>query len=271
MSSRKYKSMGKGKPFNKNPSRQQISTIHIRVKTSTLAQYTSGVGALSAGSSVTSYICDPYQVGGRFGQLAAFWQRYRVKSGTLKYAPFGSGAGYVSDVTGGTASATAIIAERDFACIFLPDPDVSLTTSDQILDSGGKVGNSSKPMSFRIPPTGWLWTSTDTAAAAPPTGADYRMACFGRHAACFTATSTTAARTYGQFVFDLIVEFKHEHTQVSVIGITLRDESKKQFHSPTISPFEIDDIKDPETLDTTLTRSFVPAIRRKETLMPRRT
>jgi hypothetical protein len=211
-------------------------------------------------------------VGGRFGSLAAFWQRYRIKSGNLKYCPFGTGAGYVSDVSGGTASASAIIAERDFACIFLPDPDVSLTTSDQILDSGGKAGNSSKPMTFRVPPTGWLWTSTDTPAAGPPTGADYRMACFGRHAACFTATSTTAARTYGQFIFDLIVEFKHEHTQVSVIGISLKSESKQQFHSPTISPFEsLDDIKDPEPYDATLTRSFAPAPRKKETLMPRRT
>jgi hypothetical protein len=159
------------------------------------------------------------------------------------YEPFGTSAGFVSDVTGGTASASAIIAERDFAWIFLPDPDVSLTTSDQILDSGGKVQNSARKGSVAVKPTTWLWTSTDTAAAAPPTGADYRMACFGRHAACFTATSTTAARTYGQFVFDLMVEFKHEHTQVSVIGLSKRIENVEH---------KEDEGKDP-SLEKTLT------------------
>jgi hypothetical protein len=202
-------------------SRAPVSLVHIRVKTSPLAQYTSGVGALSAGSSVTSKYLDPYEVGGRFGSLAAFWQQYRIKSGRLTYEPFGSSSGFVSDVTGGTASATAIVAERDFAWILLPDPDVSLTTSDQILDSGGIAQNSSRRGSVPVKPTLWLWTSTDVAAAAPPSGADYRMVCFGRHAACFTATSTTAARTYGQFVLDLWVEFRHEHTQVSVIGSSL--------------------------------------------------
>jgi hypothetical protein len=198
-----------------------VSLIHIRVKTSPLAQYTAGVGALSAGSSVTSKLLDPYEVGGRFGSLAAFWQQYRIKSGKLTYEPFGTSAGFVSDVTGGTASASAVVAERDFAWILLPDPDVSLTTSDQILDSGGIAQNSSRRSSTPVKPTAWLWTSTDVAAAGPPSGADYRMSCFGRHAACFTATSTTAARTYGQFVLDLWVQFRHEHTQVSVIGSSL--------------------------------------------------
>jgi len=195
-----------------------VSLIHIRIKTNACGQFTSGVGALSNASSVTSKTLDPYECGGRFGSLAAFWQQYRIKSGRIDYEPFGSPAGFVSDVTGGTASATAVVAERDFAWIWLPDQDVSLTTSDQILDSGGKVQNTTRKSSCVIYPTPWLWVSTDVPTATPPSGTDYRQVSFGRLSACFTATSTTAARLYGQFSLDLWVEFRHEHTTVSVIG-----------------------------------------------------
>jgi hypothetical protein len=159
-------------------------------------------------------VLDPYIIGGRFAIFAAQYQQYRIKSGFVKYRPDCSPNGLV-DMAGGPSSATVTYENRAFALGIFKDPALSSITYENILQTGGFYGSTTKGFTLRVPSSGWLWTST---TASSPTTIDLRMTSFGKMFFAYFIASTTATASYGHLEFSLVIEFKGTIDNAALLG-----------------------------------------------------
>jgi hypothetical protein len=196
-----------------------------------VAQGTSGTGCLTtdlSGVSMTTGItiyCDPKSMGGRFSNIAAYFQQYRVVNAQFQFLPFNSITGQQEIVSGPTS--TPSYAMRDVAWWFSKDPGLQMTSYAQIMDSGGKYFKTNGSSVLRIPNSRWLYTG---ASAASPTIIDQRDSSFGILNAAFRSASTSATSTYGEIRFSGTILFRYNNTGLAVPGFLspLKDDDSKQ-------------------------------------------
>jgi len=206
----------------------KISTVYVRVQSFTVAQssaaasggLTSAQGAGSQSLTNSTHL-SPYTLGGSFQNIAAYFQQYRIKRARFIYVPYCTPTGFVDDVTGGTASSSAIIASREFAMVYTQDPATLINTFNLIVDTGGVAGNTVRRMVLPVKPSPWLYASTAASFSTPPSGSDLREAAFGRLGFAYRNNSSTASRTYGEVEFEGIVEFRYPISPLAVIGTAL--------------------------------------------------
>jgi hypothetical protein len=210
-------------------------TTIIPIKTSPfyVSQASSGTVCLSTNLSnlslgtVGSTYLDPFSIGGRFFNFAAYFLQYRVRKGAyFQYSPYNSVTGQQEIVSGPTA--TPSLALRDVAWFVSGDPILALSSWAQIVDSGGVEFLTSQRRRIRIPSSGWKWC---TATAATPTNIDVRTTSFGCLQMRFRQNSSTTTSTYGQIEFVGNVEFRYPITPVAIIGSERRDseDDEKKF------------------------------------------
>jgi hypothetical protein len=96
------------------------------------------------------------------------------------------------------------------------DPGVIGTTHVAIMEMGGIALNTARRGQVRVGKTGWLWTSSSAAYSLNQV-MENRMCAAGMFSASFVDASTTAAATYGRFVFTYNVSFRYPQNS-SVIG-----------------------------------------------------
>jgi len=198
--------------------RTRITGVPFRI-----TQATSGTGGLTTAESNASLSAsastslDPYLIGGRLNSLASQFEQYRIVRGRLIYVPDGTGTGILEIVGGSTA--TPGYAARPFAIGIFKDPALSTLTYTNIIDGGGKWGNTSRGKTLTIGPSKWLWTSTTTAS---PSTIDLRETAFGKLYFSFFNTSTTAVTSFGHLILQIDVEFKGVIFSAVPIGRTLK-------------------------------------------------
>jgi hypothetical protein len=190
-----------------------------------LAQNTSGTGCISANNtgpsitSVNSVLIDPYTIGSRAALLAAEFAQWRVRSLTIEYDPDVTSSGVVNSQSGPTT--TPSYGSRPFAMGFSKDPIYLPSTHPGVMEIGGVSLNTSKRGILKLPSSQWLWASTTTGYS---TGSliDNRTVSHGAFVASFVDASTTAAATYGRFVFTYALQFRYP-VNANVIGATLNN------------------------------------------------
>jgi hypothetical protein len=135
-------------------------------------------------------------------------------------------------VSGSTA--TPGYAARPFAIGIFDDPALSTLTYTNIIDGGGKWGNTSRGKILTIAPSKWLWTST---TAASPTTIDLRTTAFGKLYFAYFNASTTAIPSFGHLILQIDVEFKGVIFSAAPIGRTLQPPpSPEEKSSPNAPP-----------------------------------
>jgi len=166
----------------------------------------------------TAYL-DPFAIGGRFVIMASMFQKYRIRSGRIRWVP---AMNYTDDLANG---------EKATSMVFGWHPDlvqVPSTFADGVR-FGGRAFTVSKAASCAIGRTGWLYT---TAPSASPSATDLRFTCFGGMY-CFadgTEIYGTVDAFLGYFIFDLDVEFQGAQDG-SILGSTTAIDQYKASYS----------------------------------------
>jgi hypothetical protein len=175
-----------------------------------ITQATTGTGGLTSVSSqtsstaATSVFLDPYSIGGRLFTAAGLYSKYRFRRVVIRYVPDTTFSGVQESVAGATT--TPSYGDRVFAWGFNRDPAYSTLSYSQLVQMGGRIGNTSRSstLSFVNKDPQWYFTS---ATAGSPSTIDLRLTAPLQLRFAYFNTSTTAAASYGHLVFDIDVQF----------------------------------------------------------------
>jgi hypothetical protein len=156
---------------------------------------------ITLANPVSEIYLDPYICGGRISTMAALFQKYRIRSGTIRYKCRQPAA----LVLQGSTLATNIDCELCFGWhqdFFTPP--VSFADAVRF---GGQVTHVLKNSSCKIGSSPWLFTTT---SSSTPDTQDLRQVCFGGIYAFVdnVPNFTTQPFESGYFVFDLDIEFQ---------------------------------------------------------------
>jgi hypothetical protein len=156
---------------------------------------------LTLAGNISEVYLDPYVIGGRVSNMASYFQKYRIRGGTITYKCRQPPA----QVLEGTTLTTTVAVEQCFGW----HPDF-FTPPNSFADArrfGGVVTNILRSgASCKIGPSGWLFTTT---SSATPDTQDLRQVCFGGFY-CFVDNFPSFSATYepGYFDFSLDIEFQ---------------------------------------------------------------
>jgi hypothetical protein len=254
----KNKRKGKGK--GKSNTSASVLTCKFKEYALRVTQGTSGLGGLTSVGSNTSLsngsLCqvNPYNMGGRFNNMAEMFLKWRILKITVDYLPtLTTSSGVVEVVTGSTT--TPAYADRGFAMGLYEDPAVSAATYYQIIVEGGVACNTSKRarLTYSNPKNApWLYTSTTSAS---PSNIDLRTSAPLEFRFNYYQASTTAAQSYGDLVFNITAQFRGPVNPAASVGSAIRT-----MQGPTIfqrSHNFSDEVKDEDDeKSVTLTRSL---------------
>jgi len=193
----------------------------------------------------------PVSLGGRFGEMAKLFQKWRIRSGKYRYVPSTSMSGVLESPT--IASPQYSVCQLVMGIVRDPGLSVGLTFG-QAVDTGGKPFSSVRPATYNIKPTGWLYTADPTSTTTNLTDRFNTAGVFY----IYGDANQAAQITLGAIYLDIHVEFSYP--------VPLVDDARASLHLASHSDEEAKFIPMPIPHDR-MVRHSVGLISRTPNLM----